>query len=217
MHRDVSIGNILSCDGHAKLSDLEYVKKRKDLTSHEMRTASEPPITLSGKSLIETQQGTMHFMSIEVAAQEFLFPHVEEEPTLTEDEGTVPFSHNHLHDLESLWWVAAWVVFHYHFSAEGTQSPTLQDAKKKLDEARTLFLVVPGISSRHEGFRITQSFSKACDGLLPENKKFVIDLDFLRKSLVANYTAIEKFLPKFVDPGSSNDKIYESFEQSFSR
>jgi hypothetical protein len=53
--------------------------------------------------------------------------------------------------------------------------------------------------------------------LLPENKKFVIDLDFLCKSLVANYTAIEKLLPKFVDPGSSNDKIYESFEQSFSR
>jgi hypothetical protein len=91
-------------------SDLEYAKKRKDLTSHEMRTASEPPITLSGKSLIASQQGTMDFMSIEVAAQEFLFPHVEE-PTLTEHEGTVPFSHNHLHDLESLWWVAAWVVF----------------------------------------------------------------------------------------------------------
>ena len=47
----MSIGNILSCDGHAKLADLEYAKKMGDLKSDEMRTASESPITLSGNSL----------------------------------------------------------------------------------------------------------------------------------------------------------------------
>jgi hypothetical protein len=41
----VSIGNILSCDGHGKLADLEYAKKTSDLTSHDERTASEFPIT----------------------------------------------------------------------------------------------------------------------------------------------------------------------------
>jgi len=49
VHRDVSIGNILSHDGHAKLADLEYAKKIGDLKSHEMRTASESPITISCK------------------------------------------------------------------------------------------------------------------------------------------------------------------------
>ena len=48
----MSIGNILSCGGHAKLADLEYAKKVGDLKSHDMRTASESPISLSGKSLI---------------------------------------------------------------------------------------------------------------------------------------------------------------------
>jgi len=28
----------------------------------------------------------------------------------------VLFSHNHLHDLESLWWVAVWMVFYHHLS-----------------------------------------------------------------------------------------------------
>ena len=48
VHRDVSIGNILSYDGHAKLADLEYAKKMGDLKSHEMRTASEFLIIITG-------------------------------------------------------------------------------------------------------------------------------------------------------------------------
>ena len=44
VHRDVSIGNILSYDGHAKLADLEYAKKMGDLKSNEMRTASNLPL-----------------------------------------------------------------------------------------------------------------------------------------------------------------------------
>ena len=47
----MSTGNILYCDGHAKLADLEYAKKVGDLKINEMRTASESLITLSDKSL----------------------------------------------------------------------------------------------------------------------------------------------------------------------
>ena len=36
----MSIGNILSYEGGAKLADLEYAKKVGDVKSHEMRTAS---------------------------------------------------------------------------------------------------------------------------------------------------------------------------------
>src|ERR1700733_7496950 len=114
VYRDVSIGNILSYNGQAKLADLEYAKKMGDSKGRETRTASEYPITLSGKSLIASQQGTKNFMSIEVAAQEFLFP-PDSELSLAEldDEFSitgrsvrmaqteVPFSHNHLHDLGS--------------------------------------------------------------------------------------------------------------------
>ena len=44
----MSIGNILSCDGHAKLADLEYAKKMGDLKRHEIRAASEFLITITG-------------------------------------------------------------------------------------------------------------------------------------------------------------------------
>ena len=37
----MSIGNILSCDGGAKLADLEYAKKAGEVKSHEMRTVRE--------------------------------------------------------------------------------------------------------------------------------------------------------------------------------
>jgi hypothetical protein len=81
-----------------------------------MRTASESPIKLSGKSLIESQQGTMHFMSIEAATQKFLFcPLLEldmnddlssvpegDGPAVGTAPADVPFFPNHLHDLESL-------------------------------------------------------------------------------------------------------------------
>jgi hypothetical protein len=131
----VSIGNILSYEGHAKLADLEYAKEMGDLKSHNARTAGEYPITLSGKSLIASQQGTMQFMSIEVATQGFLFIPSDPGPSSTEfddffsatkqgvgmPQTKVPFSHNHLHDLESLWWVAVWVVF-YNYFLEATPS-----------------------------------------------------------------------------------------------
>jgi hypothetical protein len=52
VHRDVSIGNILSYEGGAKLADLEYAKKMDDMADcHNMRTASVPSIDLSGKLL----------------------------------------------------------------------------------------------------------------------------------------------------------------------
>jgi serine/threonine protein kinase len=48
VHRDVSVGNILSYKGEAKLADLEYAKRVGDGKSHEMRTASRSSMNLSG-------------------------------------------------------------------------------------------------------------------------------------------------------------------------
>jgi hypothetical protein len=69
----VSIGNILSYKGGAKLADLEYAKKVGNTMSHDMRTASGSPLTYPDNPLSVSQQGTMHFMSIEGAARMFLF------------------------------------------------------------------------------------------------------------------------------------------------
>ena len=40
VHRDVSVGNILSCKEGGKLADLEYAMQMGNMASHEMRTAS---------------------------------------------------------------------------------------------------------------------------------------------------------------------------------
>jgi hypothetical protein len=65
-------------------------------------------------------------MAIEVTAQEFLFdsdPFTERDKVMEQGIETVqtevPFCHNHLHDLESLWWVAVWVVFHSTSESHG--------------------------------------------------------------------------------------------------
>jgi hypothetical protein len=78
----------------------------------------------------------MHFMTIEAAAQWFLFRrHLpnrsanfakmlhdiqieaqETTSTMQNQPAEAPFSHNHLHDLESLWWAAVWMALYNHFS-----------------------------------------------------------------------------------------------------
>ena len=97
----------------------------------------------------------MHFMSIEVAAQKFLFrPRVSGHGANVTDivqrargvlqniTAPLPFSHNHLHDLESLWWVAIWIVFYNHFSKaqrSDNESPfNLTDAEHHLKRERRI-------------------------------------------------------------------------------
>jgi hypothetical protein len=217
----------LSCDGHAKLADLKYAKKMDDMKSHEMRTASESLITLSANLLITSQQGTMHFMSIEVAANRLLFP-----PTgfsSSEVDGflgarrtariKVPFSHNHLHDLESLWWVAVWVVFYNYFlerTPSGARSFTLKDAEGQLNLARILFPPAFDSAARQNSFQSPDFFQDTCDRL-PGNKADICDgLDVLRRLLISHYEVVEARYPLSVDPNNSEDNIYDQFTQLLS-
>ena len=198
-----------------------------------MRTASGYLITLSGKSLIASQQGTMHFMSVEVAAQAFLFSNsgskidqteetkVNEYLNLSTPQQDVkevwnagPFSHNHLHDLESLWWVAVWVVFHNHFSESGkAPSVTIKDTTDQLTLAQTLFPPASGRDTRLLGFQGPNSFRKTYIQL-PSNKHHTCaGLNVLREALISHYRYIESTYPGNVDPTSSSDSIYASFSK----
>jgi hypothetical protein len=160
VHHNVSVGNILSCGGIAKLANPECGKKVGDVKSHEMWTASGSSINWSGKPLTIPQQGTMHFMLLEVAVQKFLFqPHFDKDVNITDfmqdiqstsgiqnSTITVPFYHNHLNDLESLWWVAVWLVFYNCFSkAQGSDGEHLfkcTDAEHQLKLAQ---IILPSI------------------------------------------------------------------------
>ena len=174
----------------------------------------------------------MHFMSIEVAAQSFLFPPPRPGLGLNDFDDFVkaiesdkaptgvPFSHNHLHDLESLWWVAVWVVFHNNFfggkSSGDHPSITLQDAESQVQLARTLFPPVLKSTDRLVGFQSSESFKKACDGLPRSKKAICARLNGLREFLTNQYKVIEAGYPLSVDPSASNDEIYEIFTRVFS-
>ncbi|KAI9462725.1 hypothetical protein HD554DRAFT_1444130 [Boletus coccyginus] len=95
VHRDFSVGNVLwvGRDDHGgKLTDFEFAKKVDSELSDDIRT------------------GTMQFMAIEVESQAFLFvPDDLNVPLKLED---LTFRVNFLHDLESLWWAAMWVLLY---------------------------------------------------------------------------------------------------------
>jgi hypothetical protein len=171
----------------------------------------------------------MHFMSIEVAVQSYLFPPSHPVPSGTEIKqclgGTlrnltsqVPFSHNHLHDLESLWWVAIWIVFYNYFSNTAPLDDHLpfvyKDVLEHLKLTRILFPTTVKSGDRLIGFQTL--FSKACSGL-PSNKDDIcLLLDGLCEILIGQYKVVEGGLPLSVDSNSTDDSIYETFKDIFS-
>jgi hypothetical protein len=172
----------------------------------------------------------MPFMPIEVAEQSYIFP---PDPVLSIAEfdqylsGTiqnptakVSFFYNHLHDLESLWWVAVWMVFYNYFSETMPSDDYLplefneKDVQEHLQQAQILFPPVLNSTNRLLGFRNT--FMQACSGL-PSNKLDICRLlDGLRRILIGQYQVIEAGLPQSVDIKSSDDGIYETFKKIFS-
>ena len=133
------------------------------------------------------------------------------------------FFHNHLHDLESLWWVAVWVVFYNHFSEQTSSqdhpSFTLQDARGQLELAKALFPPALDSSLRQNSFQKSELFQEACNQL-PGDKRvitaFYNRLDLLRRLLIEHYGIIEAGYPPSVDPSLSSDNIYEQFTKLFS-
>lgn len=181
------------------------------------------------------QQGAIHFISVEVAAQMFLFraiqpfsytemraqliqkdPRTSSHSAMPNSQSAeVPFLHSHLHDLESLWWVAVWVAFYNHFcdSHPSKEEPLLdfQEVDRQLAYTRTLFPSYIDSFHRRNSFQI--SFTQVCDGL-PNNKKSVCSwLDVLRRSLIYRYSKVESTLPLFIDLAASEDDIYEEFKE----
>jgi hypothetical protein len=179
-----------------------------------------PPISLSDRPLISSEQGTRDFMSIEVAAREFLFiPRLSDEDVSSGDEDEemarteVPFFPNHLHDLESLWWVAVWVVFFNYFSVGETPPVTSEDTTEQLRLTRRLFPPLLNIGTRRDVFQLDGLFLGAY-AELPRNKKATRrTLNFLRQLLIDQYTHIEKGYPESVNPRTSSYDIYASFEK----
>ncbi|KAK0491261.1 hypothetical protein IW261DRAFT_77791 [Armillaria novae-zelandiae] len=91
VHRDISAGNIILCNGVGKISDLEYAKK-----------------FLSQDLVDDPKTGTPIFMAVEVQATEYIFIRKTGRPLPPSLGQPLPhtarplFLHNYLHDIESL-------------------------------------------------------------------------------------------------------------------
>jgi hypothetical protein len=163
-------------------------------------------------------------MSIEATLQDFIFGPINRvhqilPPTLAQrasksmKRDKLPWTHNHLHDLESLWWVTVWIVIYNHFRLPNEPLPELEQTTLYLRQAQILF--PPIMVDRHRISSFRGSFLMNCEGL-PENKRGALDLlDFLRLRLIDDYVAVESTLPNSIALHVASDDIYESFTHTF--
>ena len=124
VHRDVCAGNILFWNSTGLLSDLELAKKTSDFSTHEART-----------------------VPVEVREQGYLFMEDEDDKGDNNKKdnkddkycGSPPlFKFNCLHDLESAWWIALWILFHHvPLRDDGVHTAQTEHAAEQFPSVRT--------------------------------------------------------------------------------
>ncbi|KAI5994025.1 hypothetical protein EDD15DRAFT_2367147 [Pisolithus albus] len=119
VYHDVSAGDVLPTAQICELADLEYAKHMDSDTERGLLT------------------GTLGFMACEVEAQDYLYKCFQKIDKDSLDKWLqVPFRFNPLHDVESIWWIATWILY-YHVDQEGDQpSPDQTEYFHKLFPGR---------------------------------------------------------------------------------
>ncbi|KAJ3763536.1 hypothetical protein EV360DRAFT_33428 [Lentinula raphanica] len=156
IHRDISGGNIywFADEKTGLLGDFEYATPLKEPRQHNVRT------------------GTPFFMAAETLANGYLFTAIDTETPVVPDEKSLPsFSHNPLHDLESIWWILVYVLFFNDDACKPSQDPETRQEKMnelfhgKLETAgRFLFLTQPAYLEKAKGY-LSPSFAPAIEAL----------------------------------------------------
>ncbi|CUA71585.1 Germacrene C/D synthase [Rhizoctonia solani] len=114
VHRDVSVGNILLVPASGSLTqrgviiDLEYAKKTNDMNSpYDRRTGTA--------DFMATEVEFAEHHRLEELRQARINAHPDRVSTTWYENQVKPlpqFRHNPLHDMESIWWVCSWMMFH---------------------------------------------------------------------------------------------------------
>ncbi|KAK0453895.1 hypothetical protein EV421DRAFT_1767130 [Armillaria borealis] len=179
VHRDISAGNIILCNGVGKISDLEYAKK----------FLSQGPVN-------DPKTGTPIYMAVEVQDADYLFVPTSSIPMFPPTfplpkRARAPFLHNYLHDIESLFWIG----FHALFSTVPAQYPKDKLADR-LDQRRLFDAFFPhrleGSTERHRFFARQRFDDDTVEVLPTEYHPVLAVLLFIRSALVFNYDKLEK-------------------------
>jgi len=145
-------------------------------------------------------KGTIDFMACEIEIQQYIFHNQSRGGPLPRfrtdfadflhQTPEIPFTSNPLHDLESLWWIQAWLL-HFYVDRDGRERSAEQSAKYQ-----SLF---PG--SLLGGSRIIPLQTPLKFVILPEGfQRPATAVEQMRNMLVAIYSACERTLPpKFQD------------------
>ena len=173
----------------------------------------------------------MHFISIEATVLRYLFA-----PGKTAHRGyqairdevrsrshavqpKLPWRFNHLHDLESLWWVAVWIVFNNCFgepddSLSSSQEPDVPLTPQAPPDSIRAALFPSSLESirRRDFFigRFSQIQGLPEQYLMPFNA-----LDIIRSLLIEHYEKIQSTLPMSINLNASGDDIYDYLMQVF--
>ncbi|KAJ3555204.1 hypothetical protein NM688_g2708 [Phlebia brevispora] len=206
VHRDVSAGNILLCDNvhGAKLADLEYARKMNERDNDD-----------------EFRAGTEHFRAMEVETQTYQLlssptpppsppTHMTAcdmlqlpSPTRLPSPPPPPkkmylFRYNPLHDLESLWWVAAYFLFKKVPYLEDGVVPDLTETPPAKWDAEGQYLCAEKLFratlARWEVVTLAGGFFERIQVLHPLVKPIAELLDPLRLQLIQYYAKAERNL-----------------------
>ncbi|KAI5115744.1 hypothetical protein M0805_002822 [Coniferiporia weirii] len=192
VHRDISCGNVYYYKGRGLLGDLEYAKRASSDAKHEVRT------------------GTLDFMAVEVTRRYYNFLPIRDVDQVfgeaarvlaEQDSGQVDlgmgFCHNRFHDLESIWWIAVWMLF-FHDDKSCPESDDSRRAIRKM-QAQGLFPRDLNISDRHHCLLNEKAFKVMTNCLSPTFRKVIAALNAVRTALQRAYERAEATLPERID------------------
>ncbi|TCD65719.1 hypothetical protein EIP91_002295 [Steccherinum ochraceum] len=192
VHRDISTGNLLvytykNGTTMCKISDLEYARLVfKDR---------------NGDDNTSPKTGTPAYMAVEVLEEKYKFRRERNTRPLPGN-GTSNFAdrrpkanflHNYLHDLEGLWWIAMWLLFHT-LPHSLSEKITGSDQEKSQAEvaADVLFNIgISGSTARASLFIDEWDVHTTTDYLPSEYEGALAYLDNIRVALADAYTALE--------------------------
>ncbi|KAL5496161.1 hypothetical protein ACEPAH_3078 [Sanghuangporus vaninii] len=197
VHRDLSVGNLYLYEGRGLIGDLEYAKQKNYDAEHELLT------------------GTPHFMAVEAAVRYYshlppvskaniyarlkaLQEHrMEDLAKLQEARLSPSFFHNDLHDLESLWWIAIWELFHQLSSFQKSNTDVYD--RERDEQRRLAFLELFPRSSKTTSrtlfLRVNFHYHDYLLWLPDHLRSIKAALDTIRTTLVHKYVQFEAAFP----------------------
>ena len=154
-------------------------------------------------------------MALEVALQEYMFmPHLTDPDHIksimrrkaTRDRAEpVPFTYNPLHDLESIWWIATFLIFHY-FTVDGHDRRLLNIDVDKLFSTSEL-------ASRIAAFTSPTRYRQMVDHLPAQLQQHGEQLDLVRELLVLAYRSAEA--TPDINQAAFDSSLYEVLKEVF--